>query len=103
MLQFIVDTFKKISEKKVVSKIDSDERVGEKSKKQSQVIFSIDGMHCVSCSLNIDIALEDVDGVLEAKTSYAKSKTSVSFDPTKTAISELKKIIEGAGYTVIAP
>lgn len=58
--------------------------------------LNIFGMHCASCAINIDGELEDLDGVKEAKTSYAKQKTEITFDPHKisleTIISTIKKL-----------
>lgn len=66
-----------------------------------KVVFKLSGLHCSSCGLSIDNALEEVDGVIEAATSYAKSETKVQFDPQKTNHEELKRAIQGAGYQVI--
>ena len=44
--------------------------------------FRLSGMHCTSCAMNIDFALEDM-GVKSAKTSYAKQETEVEFDEQK--------------------
>ncbi len=66
--------------------------VGEKA------VFTIDGMHCTSCSMNITGALEDTKGVIKADINYAKSQATVEYDPTKTNAAELKKAIKDAGY-----
>ena len=47
----------------------------------SKLVLKIDGMHCTSCSMNIDGELEDLEGVEESSTNYAKSKSEVIFDP----------------------
>lgn len=65
-----------------------------------KIIFKIDGMHCTSCSLNIDGELEDADGVFSAKTSYAKAKTEISYDPKKISPQKLKEVIESLNYSV---
>ena len=88
MLQNIFDMFKKKSDKK--------------DAQASRAIFSINGMHCVSCSMNIDANLEDLPGVTQAKTSYAKAKTVVSFDASQVTISDLQKSIEALGYKAAA-
>lgn len=62
------------------------------------VRLKIVGMHCTSCALNIDGALEDAEGVIEASTSYAKGETSVKFDPTKITPAEMQKIVRDTGY-----
>ncbi len=45
--------------------------------------FKIEGMHCSSCAITIDMDLEDLDGVGKAQTSYAKSETEIEFDEEK--------------------
>lgn len=62
--------------------------------------LKIDGMHCTSCSLNIDGELEDTEGVLSAHTSYAKGVTTVKYQPEKVTLQKITKTIEKLGYTV---
>ncbi len=64
------------------------------------VTLSISGLHCTSCSLNIDGALEDTPGVLSANTSYAQSKTVVTYAPERVSPERLKAVIEALEYTV---
>lgn len=72
----------------------------KKNEGGKRTVFKIDGMHCVSCSMNIDGALEDMDGVYEAKTSYAKGETVVRWNPEKVTEEKLRKTIESLGYAV---
>lgn len=62
------------------------------------VTFKIDGMHCTSCSMNIDGELEETEGVITSETSYAKAKTSITFDNKKVKLDKLKAVIEELGY-----
>lgn len=55
-------------------------------------------MHCTSCSINIDGELEDTEGVQEAKTSYVKQETHVTFDPAKVSEDSLCEAVKRAGY-----
>jgi len=72
-----------------------------KKKTQGETaILEIKGMHCVSCAMNIDGELEDLKGVIEAKTSYAKAQTVVSYDPDEVKPENLKKAIENLEYKV---
>lgn len=71
---------------------------GNTNKDIQKVKLSIEGMHCSSCSLNIDGALEELSGVVQSSTSYAQSKTVVSFDPNKVGIPELQATIKELGY-----
>lgn len=64
----------------------------------SKVIFTISGMHCVSCGMNIDGELEDARGVREARTNYAKGETEVEFDDSEISISDIIKLIKSLEY-----
>lgn len=58
--------------------------------------IKITGMHCVSCAMNIDGALEDLEGVKSANTSYAKSQTEVEYDERKISLEKIKQIIKSS-------
>lgn len=62
-------------------------------------ILKIDGMHCTSCSMSIDMDLEDLEGVSKAQTSYAKQETEVEFDPEKVSLEKIIETIKKTGYT----
>ncbi len=62
--------------------------------------LKINGMHCTSCAMNIDGALEDSEGVVEANTSFAKQLVEVKYDPEKIDVSKIKDIIANTGYQV---
>jgi len=62
--------------------------------------LQIEGMHCVSCSLNIDGTLEELDGVISSNTSYADAKTVVEFDPQKINCETIIQKISELGYPV---
>lgn len=60
--------------------------------------LKIEGMHCSSCALLIDMDLEDLEGVKSAETSYAKSETKVEYDEGKVDLRKILHIIKEAGY-----
>lgn len=72
----------------------------KKKPKGKTATFKIDGMHCTSCSMNIDGELEDTEGVISASTSYAKATTTVEYDDTKVSKDQLKRVIEQLNYQV---
>ncbi len=72
----------------------------EKSAKGTSLILKIDGMHCSSCSMNIDGDLEDLDGVMSATTSYKKQESKIEYDDSKVDEGQIKKVIENLGYKV---
>jgi copper chaperone CopZ len=67
----------------------------------TEITLKLSGLHCSSCGLSIDNNLEEVDGVIEAKTSFAKAQSVIRYDQTKTSPKELKKAIFDSGYQVI--
>lgn len=61
-------------------------------------LFKITGMHCVSCSMNIDGELEDTEGVKSANTNFAKAVSEVTFDEEKIKSEKIIGIIKKLGY-----
>lgn len=70
---------------------------------QTKTVIKISGMHCVSCSMNIDGELEDTEGVLEANTSYPKQQTEVTYNSDKITPDKIRKIISNLGYKTVEP
>ncbi len=64
------------------------------------VTLKIVGMHCTSCAMNIDFELEDLKGVKEASTNYAKQKTVVTFDPNVVNLGKIIEVIKSLEYEV---
>ncbi len=60
--------------------------------------FKIEGMHCTSCAITIDMDLEDLDGVEKVQTSYAKAETEVVFDEGKVSEEKIIETITKLGY-----
>lgn len=61
--------------------------------------YKIEGMHCTSCALSIDMELEDLEGVKSSNTSYAKQVVEVEVDEgvsREKIIETIKKL----GYTL---
>lgn len=58
----------------------------------------IEGMHCVSCSLNVDGTLEDLPGVTKAHTDYAKGISKVEYEPGLITVDEMISAVESLGY-----
>jgi len=72
-----------------------------KKPKGEVVKIKIDGMHCTSCSMNVDGEMEELDGVISSTTSYAKQTSIVEYDPNKVNLKQLQKVITDLGYKVI--
>ena len=62
-------------------------------------IFVVEGMHCASCGMLIDDALEDLDGVAASTTSLRTGRASVELDPARCGPDDVVAAIAAAGYT----
>ena len=57
-------------------------------------------MHCSSCAMIIDLDLEELKGVKNSKTNYAKSELSVEYDSNLISEKEIISSIKRSGYGV---
>lgn len=64
-----------------------------------ETILNIKGMHCKSCEMLIQDALEE-KGV-KSQIDHKAGKAKVVFDPKKTSLNEIKAIIKEQGYEVM--
>ncbi len=58
----------------------------------------ITGMHCGACAMAIDMEREEVPGVVEARTSFARATVAVVFDAARVDVTMLIATIERSGY-----
>lgn len=65
------------------------------------ITLKLSGLHCSSCSLNIDSELEDLPGVISTSTSYAKQESVITYDPGLADPSQFSSVIQKLGYEVI--
>ena len=56
------------------------------------------GLHCAACAGEIEAALRDVDGVVDAQVQFAASRAQLRWDPRRTAPSALVAAVRRAGY-----
>ena len=60
--------------------------------------FKVSGMHCTACALNIDLSLEDLPGVEESRTNFARQVVEIKFDPEKVSEEKILATINAMGY-----
>lgn len=63
-----------------------------------QAFLDVGGMHCASCTANVERALSRVPGVSEAAVNLATEQARVTFDPGQAAIPDLVAAVKRAGY-----
>ena len=61
--------------------------------------MKVTGMTCSGCEAAVKLAAKQVDGVKDAKASYAKGTADVTYDPAKTTPEAIAKAIaQKTGY-----
>ena len=63
--------------------------------------LKLNGLDCPSCAIDLDLTLEEIDGIISSKTSYAKSKIEISFEPSKISQKKINKTLTNLGYQII--
>jgi Cu+-exporting ATPase len=63
--------------------------------------FGISGMTCASCVDTIQRSLADLQGIESANVNLATERATISYDPEKVDIEQVKKTVRDAGYNVI--
>jgi len=58
----------------------------------------IEGMHCGSCAVGIQMLTSQMEGVKSAEVSYEEKKGVFEFDPSKVKKEDIVKSIAELGY-----
>ena len=61
-------------------------------------VFRVEGMHCGSCALLVDDALEDLPGVLSTTTTVKQGRSTVELDVDRSSPEDVIGVIEELGY-----
>jgi copper chaperone len=64
--------------------------------------LKVPDMSCAHCKAAVEGELNKITGVMYSKADVEKGAVEVSFDDGKVSIEDLKRAIEGAGYTLAA-
>ncbi|MFH1423956.1 MAG: heavy metal translocating P-type ATPase [Candidatus Nealsonbacteria bacterium] len=66
-----------------------------------KITFKIRGMHCASCSANIEHALGKETGVKSANVNFALEKLYLEYDLAQTTLEKIKSAVDKLGYKII--
>ena len=64
--------------------------------------LKVPDMSCAHCKAAVEGELNKITGMIYSKADIEKGTVEVSFDDGKVSIEDLKRAIEGAGYTLAA-
>lgn len=87
-----------ITQEEIFQKV---EKIGYQLKEEvslREVTIPIAGMTCASCSNAVQRALNKLEGVKDASVNFATEKAIIKYDANIVRISNLKNVIEKAGY-----
>lgn len=62
------------------------------------VELKVEGMDCEGCVKSVTRMLAGVPGVEKVNVSLAEGKASVTYDPAKSDVAQMKRAVERAGY-----
>ena len=68
---------------------------------QNNLTIPIDGMTCTACAARIEKVVKRMDGIERVSVNYATENATVTYDPQKIRISEIRERIEKTGYKVL--
>jgi len=69
--------------------------------KEKEVVLQILGMHCTACATGIESGLKRLDGVTDAKVSFATKEAIVKFDEDKVTLDKIKAAVKKGGYEAV--
>jgi P-type Cu+ transporter len=64
-----------------------------------KTILKISGMHCASCSANIERELKKTDGIESVNVNLVSEKAYLEYDPAKINVAKAQEIVKNLGYT----
>ena len=64
------------------------------------VSFTIQGMYCASCAINVEQRLRDLEGVLAAHVNYASERANVTYDAERANTAQWVGAIRALGFEV---
>jgi P-type Cu+ transporter len=66
-----------------------------------KIIFKINGMHCASCSANIEHELKKTAGVITINVNLASEKAYLEYEPEKISVAKIQEIVKSLDYEAI--
>lgn len=65
---------------------------------EATATFTVEKMNCVMCPITVSKAMENVDGVVEAKVDYDTKTATVTYDDEQTSLKEIANASTEIGY-----
>ena len=66
-----------------------------------EMTLRIQGMHCASCTMNVENFLIRLDGIFDVKADLTSQSAKIRYDSSKVDIAEIEKVIESLGFELL--
>lgn len=63
-----------------------------------KVQLNIEGMHCGSCAIGIQMLLQNTEGVINSSADYEAKSGEVEYDEDKVSLDKIIEVIKELGY-----
>lgn len=66
-----------------------------------EITLRIEGMHCASCTMNVENYLTRLDGIYDVKADLTSQTAFIRYDKNKITLKNMEKIINNLGFTLL--
>ena len=66
-----------------------------------EVTLRIEGMHCASCTMNVENFLIRLDGIFDVKADLTSGTAFVRYDKSKVTIDDMEEVIKNLGFELL--
>ena len=66
-----------------------------------EMTLRIQGMHCASCTMNVENFLIRLDGIFDVKADLTSQSAKIRYDKSKVSLDEIEKVIESLGFELL--
>lgn len=95
-----------LSDREVVELIrsagyDAEPVLPEASGTPGRITLGVEGMSCASCAASVESVLAATEGVESAAVNFAAETVSISYDPHRVRLSQMREAVKNAGYSLV--
>ena len=66
-----------------------------------EMTLRIQGMHCASCTMNVENFLIRLDGIFDVKADLTSQSAKIRYDASKVTLDEIEKVIDSLGFELL--
>ena len=66
-----------------------------------EMTIRIQGMHCASCTMNVENFLIRLDGIFDVKADLTSQSAKIRYDASKVTLDEIEKVIDSLGFELL--